>query len=42
MENPTGICRGVRQVWLDGNLLPGNLVALVKDEKPHEVRVVMG
>jgi cyclic beta-1,2-glucan synthetase len=42
VENPTGICRGVRQVWLDGNLLPGNLVALVKDEKPHEVRVVMG
>ena len=30
----------MRQVWLDGNALPGNLVALVKDEKTHELRVV--
>ena len=42
VENPAGVCRGVRQVWLDGNAMPGNLVALVKDEKTHELRVVMG
>jgi cyclic beta-1,2-glucan synthetase len=42
VENPVGVCRGVRQVWLDGIALPGNMVALVKDEKTHELRVVMG
>jgi cellobiose phosphorylase len=42
VENPAGTCRGVQEVWLDGNLQPGNLVALVKDEKPHELRVIMG
>jgi cyclic beta-1,2-glucan synthetase len=42
VENPAGVCRGVQQVWLDGNPMPGNLVALVKDEKTHELRVVMG
>ena len=42
VENPAGICHGVQQVWLDGNVLPGNMVALVKDGKKHELRVLMG
>jgi cellobiose phosphorylase len=42
VENPHNINRGVRQVLLDGNLLPGNQVPLVEDGKPHEVQVVMG
>jgi len=42
VENPAGVCRGVRHIWLDGNALPGNLVALVKDGRLHELRVVLG
>ena len=42
VENPKGINRGIRQVLLDGNLLPGALIPLVEDGQPHEVRVVMG
>jgi cellobiose phosphorylase len=42
VENPAGVNRGVRQVLLDGNPLPNSLVPLVRDGKPHEVRVVMG
>ncbi len=42
VENPNKINRGVRQIMLDGNLLPGSQVPLVEDGKTHEVRVVMG
>jgi cyclic beta-1,2-glucan synthetase len=42
VENPSGLCLGVQQVWLDGSPLSSNLVALVKDEKSHALRVVMG
>jgi cyclic beta-1,2-glucan synthetase len=42
VENPHNLNRGVRQVLLDGNLLPGNQVPLVEDGQQHEVQVVMG
>jgi cellobiose phosphorylase len=42
VENPAGVCRGVKQVWLDGNPLPDKLIALVKDEKLHNVQLLMG
>jgi cyclic beta-1,2-glucan synthetase len=42
VQNPEGVNRGIRQVLLDGNLLPGGLVPLVDDSQPHEVLVVMG
>jgi len=42
LENPAGMCRGVRQLWLDGKALAGNRVRLVRDGQLHEVRVVIG
>ncbi len=42
VENPNKINRGVRQMMLDGILLPGSQVPLVEDGKTHEVQVVMG
>jgi len=42
VENPQKVNRGVCQVSLDGNLLPGGLIPLVDDSQPHEVLVVMG
>ncbi|MCB2160724.1 hypothetical protein KQH40_01415 [bacterium] len=42
VENPNGINQGVRQILLDGNALPGNLIPLLGDDQPHEVQVVMG
>jgi cyclic beta-1,2-glucan synthetase len=42
VENPNNVNRGIRQVLLDGKLLPGNLIPLVEDNQPHLVRVTMG
>jgi cellobiose phosphorylase len=41
VENPRGVNRGVRQVLLDGNSLPGSTVPLVDDGRSHEVNVVL-
>jgi cyclic beta-1,2-glucan synthetase len=42
VENPQGVNRGIRQVLLDGNLIPGSQIPLVEDGQLHDVRVVMG
>jgi cyclic beta-1,2-glucan synthetase len=43
VENPTGVCRGVSRVSLDGNLLIGEaLVPLSDDGREHQVHVVLG
>ncbi len=42
VENPDGVNRGVRQVMLDGEVLPGWEIPLLDDGRPHEVRVLMG
>jgi cyclic beta-1,2-glucan synthetase len=43
VENPTGVCRGVSRVSLDGALLPGEeSVALSDDGREHQVHVVLG
>ena len=42
VENPNNVNRGIRQVMLDGNPLPGSLIPLVEDGQTHEVKVVMG
>ncbi len=42
VENPNNVNQGIRQVLLDGNLLPDNLIPLVEDGQLHEVKVVMG
>ena len=43
VENPTGVCRGVSRVSLDGTLLSGEaLVPLSDDGSEHRVQVVLG
>ena len=42
VENPHNVNRGIRQVLLDGNPLPGSLIPLVEDGQQHEVHVLMG
>jgi cyclic beta-1,2-glucan synthetase len=41
VENPEGVNRGIRQVFLDGNPLPDNLLTLVDDGNQHQVQVLM-
>lgn len=42
VENPDGISRGVRQVSLDGQVVPGGAIPLAHDGKNHTVIVTMG
>lgn len=42
VENPDGICKGVRAVTIDGEEHPNNLIPPFRDGKTHEVHVVMG
>jgi cyclic beta-1,2-glucan synthetase len=44
VENPQGVCRGVRSVTLDGQALCGDpaLIRLVDDGAGHAVRVILG
>jgi cyclic beta-1,2-glucan synthetase len=41
VENPDGVNRGVKQVELDGEILPGDEIPLVDDGQQHAVRVLM-
>ena len=42
VENPQKVNRGILQIMLDGNPLTDNLIPLVDDGQPHDVRIVMG
>lgn len=42
IENPKGVEKGVREVYLDNELIEGNLIKPVGDGKTHKVRAVMG
>ena len=42
VENPSGVNRGVRQVTLDGKLLPDSEIPLLHDGGQHQVHVLMG
>ena len=42
VENPDGVNRGIRQVFLDGKPLPDKLIPLVDDGGQHAVHVLMG
>jgi cyclic beta-1,2-glucan synthetase len=42
VENPGNVSRGVRQVTLDGSVLPNADIPLLQDGERHVVRVVMG
>jgi cyclic beta-1,2-glucan synthetase len=42
VENPNGVNRGVRQVWIDGEESPGGEIPLDGDGQQHQVKVLMG
>jgi len=42
VENPNGVEKGVKEIWLDGEPVSGNLIPPFNDGKEHEVRVIMG
>jgi cyclic beta-1,2-glucan synthetase len=42
VENPEGVNRGVKQVTLDGETLPGDEIPLLGDGQRHDVHVLMG
>jgi cellobiose phosphorylase len=42
VENPTNVSRGVKEVRLDGRVLPDTDMPLLEDGRRHVVRVVMG
>lgn len=42
IENPKGVEKGVRELYLDGKSVDGNLIKVVGDGKTHKVRAVMG
>jgi cyclic beta-1,2-glucan synthetase len=41
VENPDGVNRGVKQVELDGDVLPGQEIPLADDGQQHAVRVLL-
>jgi len=42
VENPDGVNRGVKQVTLDGEVLPRKNIPLLDDGRQHRVHVLMG
>ena len=42
VENPDGVNRGIRQVSIDGEILPGGKIPLARDGKHHKVDILMG
>ena len=42
VKNPTGICRGVREISFDGKSLPMNEIRLIEDGADHAVEIVLG
>jgi cyclic beta-1,2-glucan synthetase len=42
VENPQGVSHGVASVEVDGQLQDAETIALVADQKPHQVRIVLG
>ncbi len=42
VENPSGVCRGVREVVVDGAAAADGTIARLRDGKRHDVKVVLG
>ena len=41
VENPNGVCKGVKEIYLDGKKISGN-VPMQADAATHQVKVIMG
>ena len=42
VQNPDGICKGVREVHIDGQHIQGNVIPLANDGLTHDVEVILG
>ena len=42
IENPSHVCRGVKQVTVDGQAIEGNILPVFADGKTHQVTVTLG
>ncbi|SET71246.1 cellobiose phosphorylase [Natronincola peptidivorans] len=42
VNNPDNICKGVKQVIVDGVLIDGEIIPIFNDRKKHEVKILMG
>ena len=42
VQNPDGVCKGVRSVKVNGKGIPGNVVPILEEGKTHQIEVVMG
>ena len=42
IQNPNGVSKGVKQLWVDGKEQISNLIPVSKEGEIHNVRVVMG
>jgi cellobiose phosphorylase len=42
VQNPNGICRGVKSLSLNGQLIPGNLLPVEELAESNRVMVVLG
>ncbi len=42
VENPEFISKGVKEIYVNGKKIKGNLLPLFKDNKIHKVKVIMG
>jgi hypothetical protein len=40
--NPKGVCRGVKELKVDGKMVAGNIIPPAKDKKTVQVEVVLG
>jgi cellobiose phosphorylase len=42
VKNPERKCKGVKEVWLDGEKLQSNVIPICPKGSEHTVRIVMG
>lgn len=42
VRNPDGVCKGVKQLIVDGEIVNGNIIPLLSSVRVHEVAVVLG
>jgi cyclic beta-1,2-glucan synthetase len=42
IENPEGLNKGIKKIFVDGMLIAGNQISLMDDGLTHEVSVIMG
>jgi len=42
VENPSGVCKGVKSISVDGKTIDKPVIPIFTDGKKHEVKVVMG